>query len=405
VLSSRSVAGTVHFQALAIRFAIRESHRPSGKRWRLEPHAVPPGQELIVGNAHVAGVHLRAEDRRLPHAGAHRGARLHARVAQRARLQVLASSRGGDGARVDSAVIDGEICCLEANGRSNFKELLFRREWPYFYAFDVLALNGRDVRALPLLERKRRLRAVMPRVESRVLYLDHVAARGVELCDAVCRAIWKASWRSGLVVRTSPTAAAPAGSRSRTRPTRRWTAGASCSRAVALDVTVATIVRRSCGWPETGVRAFASRRAHCGRGAIPSTRPTQTCRVPWMIRVVQRLFDRAGSRILTNATRHMAAEGAARPHSAPKDFPVGSNAGTIPGQSVANRRTGERTLQWKIPYIQQVCRRRRTPANPGSPLRNQQVLGSSPSAGSRFSWLPDRRSTRSTFRLPPQLTP
>jgi ATP-dependent DNA ligase len=48
-------------------------------------------------------------------------------------------------------------------------------------------LNGRDVRALPLLERKGRLRAVMPRVESRVLYLDHVAERGVELYEAACR--------------------------------------------------------------------------------------------------------------------------------------------------------------------------------------------------------------------------
>src|SRR5215218_8749451 len=41
------------------------------------------------------------------------------------------------GARVDRAVIDGEICCLEPDGRSNFKKLLFRREWPYFYAFDL----------------------------------------------------------------------------------------------------------------------------------------------------------------------------------------------------------------------------------------------------------------------------
>jgi bifunctional non-homologous end joining protein LigD len=82
--------------------------------------------------------------------------------------------------------IDGEICCLDPDGRTNFHKLLFRREWPYFYAFDLLALNGRDLRALSLLERKRRLLSVIPRVESRVLYLDHVRARGLELFAAAC---------------------------------------------------------------------------------------------------------------------------------------------------------------------------------------------------------------------------
>jgi bifunctional non-homologous end joining protein LigD len=34
--------------------------------------------------------------------------------------------------RADSAILDGEICCLEPDGTSNFRNLLFRREWPYF---------------------------------------------------------------------------------------------------------------------------------------------------------------------------------------------------------------------------------------------------------------------------------
>lgn len=89
--------------------------------------------------------------------------------------------------RAADAVIDGEVCCLEPDGRSNFKNLLFRREWPYFYAFDLLAVNGRDLRALPLLERKRLLVEVLPRIESRVLYLDHIAGRGRDLYDLACR--------------------------------------------------------------------------------------------------------------------------------------------------------------------------------------------------------------------------
>jgi bifunctional non-homologous end joining protein LigD len=79
-----------------------------------------------------------------------------------------------------------EICCLEPDGRNHFTNLLSRREWPYFYAFDVLSLEGKDVRALPLLERKRRLRTVMPRVETRLLYLDHIAEHGRGLFEAAC---------------------------------------------------------------------------------------------------------------------------------------------------------------------------------------------------------------------------
>jgi hypothetical protein len=83
--------------------------------------------------------------------------------------------------RCDSAVIDGEICCLEPDGRTNFYDLLFRREEPYFYAFDLLMLNGEDLRALPLTERKRRLAAIMLKAECRVLFLDSIAEREGDL--------------------------------------------------------------------------------------------------------------------------------------------------------------------------------------------------------------------------------
>jgi bifunctional non-homologous end joining protein LigD len=89
--------------------------------------------------------------------------------------------------RADSAVLDGEICCLDPDGCSNFKNLLFRRERPYFYAFDLLALDGHDLRTLPLLQRKRRLLQILPKVESRVMYVDHVPKRGVDLFAAACR--------------------------------------------------------------------------------------------------------------------------------------------------------------------------------------------------------------------------
>jgi ATP-dependent DNA ligase len=61
------------------------------------------------------------------------------------------------------AVLDGEIVCLDGSGKSQFKSLMYRRGTPYFYAFDILQLNGKDLRSLPLLTRKRQLRRLIPK--------------------------------------------------------------------------------------------------------------------------------------------------------------------------------------------------------------------------------------------------
>ena len=88
--------------------------------------------------------------------------------------------------RAHRAVLDGEIVCLGADGCSRFYDVLFRREWPYFLAFDVLSIDGDDVRALPLVERKRRLARIMPPIESRLMFLDAIRARGTRLYELAC---------------------------------------------------------------------------------------------------------------------------------------------------------------------------------------------------------------------------
>jgi bifunctional non-homologous end joining protein LigD len=98
------------------------------------------------------------------------------------------------------AVLDGEIVCLGPDGRSRFYDLLFRREWPSFYAFDLLDLEGQDLRPLPLIQRKRHLKDLLPHSGSRVLYVDHIVGRGVDLFREACRrdlegAVGK--WRDG----------------------------------------------------------------------------------------------------------------------------------------------------------------------------------------------------------------
>jgi ATP-dependent DNA ligase len=90
--------------------------------------------------------------------------------------------------RVRNAVIDGEIACLDDQGRSIFNELLFRRGSPIFYAFDLLYLNDRDLRQLPLIERKEKLRAVIEKSQlPDILCGKFIEERGVDLFNEVTR--------------------------------------------------------------------------------------------------------------------------------------------------------------------------------------------------------------------------
>src|SRR6266581_7900370 len=47
--------------------------------------------------------------------------------------------------RAESAVLDGELVCLDDDGKPDFRALPFRRAEPVFYVFDVLMLDGRAV--------------------------------------------------------------------------------------------------------------------------------------------------------------------------------------------------------------------------------------------------------------------
>jgi bifunctional non-homologous end joining protein LigD len=89
--------------------------------------------------------------------------------------------------RVESAVIDGEIACVDEAGRPVFRDLLFRKRACVFIAFDLLFLNGKDLRTLPLLERKAILKRLLRRKRSRVLYLDHVETDGRLLFEQIVK--------------------------------------------------------------------------------------------------------------------------------------------------------------------------------------------------------------------------
>src|SRR3981081_3126953 len=90
--------------------------------------------------------------------------------------------------KVENAIIDGELACLDSEGRCIFNELMFRRGCPIFYAFDILYLNDRDLRRLPLIERKEKLRSVIEKSAlPDVLCGKYIEARGVDLFNEVVR--------------------------------------------------------------------------------------------------------------------------------------------------------------------------------------------------------------------------
>ena len=84
-----------------------------------------------------------------------------------------------------SAILDGEIVRPGPDGRPMFYELMRRRGPFCFYAFDLLWLDGEDLRAEALLTRKARLRKLLPRHPQSVLYVDHVAS-GTDLFRVIC---------------------------------------------------------------------------------------------------------------------------------------------------------------------------------------------------------------------------
>jgi bifunctional non-homologous end joining protein LigD len=90
---------------------------------------------------------------------------------------------------VKSAIFDGEIVCLDGDGHSQFLDLMRRRRHDaVFYAFDLLWHDGDDLRGLPQIERKRRLRRVIRGSRNpSLLFADHIERYGVKLFSAICQ--------------------------------------------------------------------------------------------------------------------------------------------------------------------------------------------------------------------------
>jgi bifunctional non-homologous end joining protein LigD len=97
--------------------------------------------------------------------------------------------------KADTAIVDGEIVALDENGTPSFQLLQNRVGFhksakggkPHalnFFAFDLLYLDGFDLRRASLIDRRRLLQSiVLP--DATVRYSDHFAGKGDELLQAV----------------------------------------------------------------------------------------------------------------------------------------------------------------------------------------------------------------------------
>ncbi|MGE0006964.1 MAG: non-homologous end-joining DNA ligase [Parvibaculaceae bacterium] len=90
------------------------------------------------------------------------------------------------------ALIDGEIVVFEAGGRTSFQALQEalseRRKADLRYvAFDLLMLDGEDLRRRPLVERKKRLKKLLGRTKAPLAYGGHLAGDSDKVLKEACR--------------------------------------------------------------------------------------------------------------------------------------------------------------------------------------------------------------------------
>lgn len=86
-------------------------------------------------------------------------------------------------------ILDGEIVMEDSKGKSHFQWLQNHEDNPKrgklkFYVFDILYFNGFDLRQLELVQRKKILKAIFPKL-SNIVYSEHQIGDGIKLFKAI----------------------------------------------------------------------------------------------------------------------------------------------------------------------------------------------------------------------------
>ena len=96
------------------------------------------------------------------------------------------------GARLADGIIDGEVVALDHTGAPDFAALQAaiaeeKTDDLIFFVFDFLVAGGEDLRALPLSERKARLKGHLGKAASDIRFVDHFVAAGEAVLRSACR--------------------------------------------------------------------------------------------------------------------------------------------------------------------------------------------------------------------------
>jgi DNA ligase D-like protein (predicted ligase) len=130
------------------------------------------------------------------------GYRMHARL-DAGRVQIL-TRRGNDwtdkypavakaiaGLPAENAYLDGELCGVLPDGRTAFNLIQNAADTGQgalvYFVFDLLFLDGEDLMALPLVDRKARLQKLLSRASASLRYNDHQIGHGPAFHRLACQ--------------------------------------------------------------------------------------------------------------------------------------------------------------------------------------------------------------------------
>jgi bifunctional non-homologous end joining protein LigD len=94
-----------------------------------------------------------------------------------------------DGRATKSCLIDGEAIVTNGAGLADFEIMRQRRvnAAAVLIAFDLLELNGEDLRGLPIEKRKRELARLLKKATSHIVINEHFDADGAHVYREACR--------------------------------------------------------------------------------------------------------------------------------------------------------------------------------------------------------------------------
>jgi bifunctional non-homologous end joining protein LigD len=99
-------------------------------------------------------------------------------------------SRAVAGLKARTAILDGEVVAVDSSGSGDFHELRRQLGRPspqlIYQVFDLLWLNGEDLRPLPYIERKAGLRHLLAGAGERLAYVPGIETAGRQVLKGVC---------------------------------------------------------------------------------------------------------------------------------------------------------------------------------------------------------------------------